>query len=180
MFPLYTKPVNYVIDTLGGKATDAIGKSYNAMSRSGKKTMFLNDLLAFLKLLAVGIVVFVVLTILTTLSSSIIGRGAFAYAFLPVIIYFGGKFVAQILLARSITEIFVLEDIVLDKYTMNKSIKGINVLKVKTIKKNVGNIQDNLVRLFDETKEVKSSDEYDNDQFDVFSSIKQLQLCIRL
>ena len=166
IFPLYTKPINYVIDTLGGKATDAIGKSYNAMSRNGKKTMFLNDLFATLKLIAVGIVIFVALTILTTLSSLIIGRSAFAYAFLPVIIFFAAKFVAQICLSRNIAEILVLEDIVLDRYTMNKSIKGINVAKVKTIKKSVGNIQDNLVRLFDETKEVKSSDEYDNDQFD--------------
>ena len=166
MFPLYAKPVNYVVDTLGGKATDAIGKSYNAMSKNGKKTMFLNDLFAVLKLMVVAIVVFVVLSILVTLSALIVGREAFAYAFLPVIIYFAAKFVAQITLSRSITEILVLEDIVLDRYTVNKSIKGINVVKVKAIKKNVGNIQDSLVRLFDETKDVKSSDEYDNDQFD--------------
>ena len=166
MFPLYAKPVNYVIDTLGGKATDAIGKSYNAMSKNGKKTMFLNDLFATLKLIGVAIAIFVVLSILVTLSAWIVGREAFAYAFLPVIIYFGAKFVAQITLSRSITEILVLEDIVLDRYTINKSVKGINVVKVKAIKKNVRNIQDNLVRLFDETKEVKSSDEYDNDQFD--------------
>ena len=166
MFPLYAKPVNYVIDTLGGKATDAIGKSYNAMSRNGKKTMFLNDLFATLKLIGVAIAIFVVLSILVTLSAWIVGREAFAYAFLPVIIYFGAKFIAQITLSRSITEILVLEDIVLDRYTINKSVKGINVVKVKAIKKNVRNIQDNLVRLFDETKEVKSSDEYDNDQFD--------------
>ena len=166
MFPLYAKPVNYVIDTLGGKATDAIGKSYNAMSRNGKKTMFLNDLFATLKLIGVAIAIFVVLSILVTLSAWIVGREAFAYAFLPVIIYFGAKFSAQITLSRSITEILVLEDIVLDRYTINKSVKGINVVKVKAIKKNVRNIQDNLVRLFDETKEVKSSDEYDNDQFD--------------
>ena len=166
VFPLYARPMNYVIDTLGGKATDAVGKSYNAMRYAGKRTLFKNDFMACLKLIFVGIIIFVVMSILVSVSQTFIGKQAFGYAFLPLIILVAAKSVARILLARSITEILLFEDIVLDKYTNNKVLKGINVVKVKRIKKNVNNIQDNLIRLFDETKEVKSADEFDNDQFD--------------
>lgn len=164
-FPLYVRPVTYVIDSTGGSATDAVGKSYNAVSKTGKRTMFVNDLLTVLKVLAVfvfwGIIISILNSIFISMEIPMLTNILF-----PVAIIIGGKTVAHSLLSRSITEILLLEDIILDKYNASKRIKGIDIIKARSIKKDVSNIEENLVKLFDETKDVKSSNEFDNDIYD--------------
>lgn len=164
-FPLFTRPIYYVIDSLGGTATDAVGKSFNAMSKTGKRTLFVNDLLTTLKVLAVFVFWGIVILIANSIFGSI-GIPMLVNLLFPVAFIIGGKTMSYALLSRSITEILFFEDAILDKYNANKKVKGIDLVRTKAIKQDIQNIEENLVRLFDETKDVKSSNEFDNDIYD--------------
>ena len=152
MFPLYFAPSIYIADTVkdvGGSVV--VSKSLEAMKRNGKGTCI--KILLITGLIHVGY-----LGIAGVVTWALFSAGAAAglisiICFLvPYII-----FVPVINGGANIALVSLFEDLVIDKYNEKQVVKGIYVVNSKTMDTTIDNYQDNLIRLFDDTADVKLS-----------------------
>lgn len=134
VFPLLFKPISYIIDTNPDlTAGEVINRSIRTMRRTGKRTVFLFNLISIL-FLAFNVAIFVILNYLLT--NSISEAAFYIFTILSILVVL--EFIIlypRVSMLKNIALIHLFDDIA---YTSNKpnSIKGIDITKVKNVIQN--------------------------------------------
>lgn len=154
--PLYFSPVTYIVDSVeGAETSDVLSMSLEAMKHEGKRTVFATQLVT--SLIIVGYITLATfISLLLILTEEIVGMVfgiIFATAFIIAFIIFS----PVLILGANIALVSLFEDVVMDKFNKNKVASGIYLKGAKSIKQSVENYQEDLVKLFDDTEEVKLS-----------------------
>lgn len=153
VYPLYYSPVDYLAQTdktIG--ASDIVSLSFNSMKLTGKITVLLTNIITYLILLIYVSLIVGLFVIYMNISSDI----AKMLLILGMFILILGLFIIipLFVMAKNLALVSLYEDMVLDKINLNKSVEGIKIRKFD-VKSN--NIENELVKMFDETEDEEST-----------------------
>lgn len=152
IYPLYFSPVDYLVQTdktIG--ASDAVSLSINSMKLTGKWTVVLTNIITYLILLAYISLIVVLYVVYINVFSDV----AKIFAIIGMFILTIGLFIIipLFIMTKNLALVSLYEDMVLDRINLNKSVEGIRIKRFD-VKSN--NVENELVKMFDETSDEES------------------------
>ena len=141
----------YLVDTYPNlNASKQLFSSFESLKRTGKKTLFVNDLVHVLLLFLCYVPLIIILVIFIIFNSN------FGYVMqmisILLMVILGFYLIPRILLSHKIVKVLLFEDIVLDDRTLTQKLTGINMDKFASSAKNP--LEKRLLSVFDDEEQL--------------------------
>ena len=179
---LSLSPRAYIVDTVDNVgASDVLNKSFTSMKK-GKFTLFMLNFVPSL----IGLAISVGLLSIPTLIYLLLGNINYLFIVLSTVLFIVAIILILFIIPKVHTTINVgalsfFEDVVFDKYNDVFETKGVDIKNINIKKFRVDSIEENLAKLFDETKcrEPLKEDEKEKEVFvekDIIKDVCQEEL----